>query len=466
MEFVEVIKELRETRSSKEKVEKLSKYKSDELFKEFFDMVYNPYVNTYIKKVPKFNNGENDAYSMLIEFKNLFYALSSRNISGNTAQSAVKGFLDRCDADAYDIYTCILKQNLKMGMDVKSINKAMGDIIEVHEVQRANKYEPSKDPSYYKTNMFYASAKLDGLRCTYLYEKDKLLTRGGKEIIGMEYIQSKCKQICERFNVNLIDGELYTHGVPFQTIQSIVTTEKNVNPTLKNKIDYIVFALDGEGIIEPEDMYITLSQLDKPDMLGNSILSEHDRVRAIKYEPIANDPKAIEAKCIEYVEQGFEGIMLRHPEIHYDNTRSNNLLKYKLFIEHDFEIIGILEGTEKYAGMLGAVKCRGEFDGKVVEFECGSGWSDKERMMYFNSDSSVVNAYYDAKLLNITGSAIAKMDIMKEKILVESFIEENDKDYLKGKLLETKFQGLTDKPNDENVWSLRFPIANKLKLDR
>ena len=138
----------------------------------------------------------------------------------------------------------------------------------------------------------------------------------------------------------------------------------------------------------------------------------------------------IDAITRKYVMDGQEGAMLRHPRVWYSWKRDDNLLKHKLFTEHDFEVIGYYEGEGEFEGTLGGIRVKGNYDKKPIISEVGSGFKVLEE-----------HPYNRTSLWEI-------------------------RDELIGKKVELKFQGITDKPNDEGFWSLRFPVFNKFKEDR
>ena len=121
---------------------------------------------------------------------------------------------------------------------------------------------------------------------------------------------------------------------------------------------------------------------------------------------------------MEYVNDGYEGIMLRDPNVYYSFKRDNYLLKYKPFIEQDFILVDMLAGSDdgKYKNTLGSFLVTGEYEGKPVLSEIG--------------------------LKNI-----------KETERDDYFIK---KDEYIGKVCEVKFQSLSDEPNSLGNYSLIF----------
>ena len=50
-------------------------------------------------------------------------------------------------------------------------------------------------------------------------------------------------------------------------------------------------------------------------------------------------------KHAEYVAQGYEGIMLRNKDGLYKGTRTNDLQKYKQFMDDEYKVVGFEEGS-------------------------------------------------------------------------------------------------------------------------
>jgi hypothetical protein len=66
----------------------------------------------------------------------------------------------------------------------------------------------------------------------------------------------------------------------------------------------------------------------------------------------------IDEQLAVYVEQGYEGQMLRDRNGAYEHKRSKSLLKHKEFIDEEVEILEVLEGVGNWAGYAKAVVIR------------------------------------------------------------------------------------------------------------
>lgn len=89
----------------------------------------------------------------------------------------------------------------------------------------------------------------------------------------------------------------------------------------------------------------------------------------------------------EFVEAGYEGIMLRNAAgVYRANYRSNDLQKYKEFIEDEYRIIGFTQGDGRDAGAVVWV-CETE-DGKEFTVR-PRGTMEKRREWFSQGDSYI-----------------------------------------------------------------------------
>ena len=410
--FEHLIKQLREISGRNDKMALLDKVKDNKDIVEAFRMCYDPFTVFYISKINITTSGNKNFKDSFRKFKTIAKHLCSRSITGDIAKDTVRIFLEELDVETQKIYINILNGDMKCGVNTSTVNKVFGDIIKKFEVQLAAKYDPEKT---YHEVLWYATPKLDGIRG--FFQDGILLARSGKPIIGFPEIVEELTNICEDNDLSFIDGELYSHDIPFQKIQGFVMRSKNIKPEEKKKIKFNIFAIGskkGEWR-NTEKMYDSLTYLDWED---------YTYVTPLEYKKVPNIQENINALCTEYIKQGYEGAMLRSGQTAYKWKRTDDLLKVKLFLEEDFNVVGFNEGTGKHVGRLGAIRVEGNLDGKRIVCKVGSGYSDEERTDLWGKEEEYV-----------------------------------------GKKVEVKFQGITDREVDGN-WSLRFPVFNKFKLDR
>lgn len=344
----------------------------------------------------------------------LLECLADRTFTGQRAIDVVARHLKHWSQTEKEDFITIAT-DASVGFSLDTVNEQWEKIhgkplFKVFECQLANQYKPEKAKKYGKA--FIESKKMDGIRCL-CYNKN-FHTRNNKNIEGFEFIIEEAQQIIEHFNLDFLDGELYSYEVPFAEIQGAVMRNKNIDEAQKRLISYNVFAAVNESILKIEtSAMLSLLERIKEFVATNKL----KHINIVEQTVIQNDPEVIKKKCIEYVEKGFEGVMLRSAEKAYDFKRSDALLKYKMFQEDDFVVKELLEGEGDLVGSLGKMVVSSK-DGKITS-KVGTGFKDDERLFFWNNPDEII-----------------------------------------GKLVEIKFQEITEDG------SLRFPVFCKVKEDR
>lgn len=206
--------------------------------------------------------------------------------------------------------------------------------------------------------------KIDGIRA--IVKNNKLVSRYGNPFSApKEFIQSISTTYGDLFNG--LDGELVS-SKGFQDTTSVVRdkTNKNTMDYWKD-ITYVVF----------DHQKINSRFCERLDIL-------RDKVSKLKYSRILLPLRSISSMTdIEYyidkvAKDKGEGLIIRNPDALYEKGRSWNLLKYKIFDDTEAKVITHIKGEGKYENMLGKIVCSLLSDGTI--FECGSGFTDAERI--------------------------------------------------------------------------------------
>lgn len=219
----------------------------------------------------------------------------------------------------------------------------------------------------------FVQKKYDGIRCIahssssgdIILESRKGLLFPHFEKITNElqlfftYTNDLLQSNCEENNISYIyfDGELYCDNIPFEKINGYTRLSKNISVEDReniNKIQYHIY-----------DCYIsnipTLSFRERMDLLRriftkikeSKTLEQSDNQYIYEVETeLVKTIEEMKLKHNQYVENGYEGIMIRDPYGPYEpNKRSKFLQKYKEFMDEEFVITGFHdgEGIDKYA---------------------------------------------------------------------------------------------------------------------
>jgi DNA ligase-1 len=262
---------------------------------------------------------------------------------------------------------------VNVAKDPATIN---GENVQVRKVfpMLANKYEPviadTAGPKKKRKGIVFpcfVQPKLDGLRCVVYLDNVGAPTyqsRTGGYFAVLQHLDSDIKTILSPSHLHfrqegensvstknqtmILDGELYTKEIPFEELAGIIK-KKTLTEADKQKIrcvQYHVYDL----IIPDMPFRERLSRMQQIILAINS-----NSAGPIQLVPtyLADTARQFKEKFGEYVERGYEGIMLRNTEgLYQENYRSNDLMKYKEFFEGEYPIVGFGEATGRDAGTV------------------------------------------------------------------------------------------------------------------
>lgn len=186
----------------------------------------------------------------------------------------------------------------------------------------------TKKPHFLE-DTFHISPKLDGLRVktTFVDGEPVWSSRGGKTYPVPKHLVGLLKEVHEH-GFGSLDGEAYIHGVKLQSIQSCVKKTNELTP----QVTYQVFDIPSDKIWSER-----LEDLDKLKDCLHFNFTNHLNV----VEQHLCDKNQLDTVLRLFLEQGYEGVMMRNPNGLYafHNKRSNDLLKYKLFKDSEAKVI-------------------------------------------------------------------------------------------------------------------------------
>lgn len=220
----------------------------------------------------------------------------------------------------------------------------------------------------------FIQPKLDGIRCIAFKTGDDitLLSRNGKTH-NLPHLQKLLTPLFKKYPDLVLDGELYIHGVPFQSITSWV--KKHQDET--GKIEYHIY-----DQISADPFRKRIFELG--DKCAD-FFSTDDLVQFVETHEV-DSPEDVTKYHGQYTRKGYEGIMLRAGDCTYkEGYRSQELLKVKEWIDGEFEIVGAKQGVGKCENQC-IFTCKtltgAEFDVKCMgtDEEREQQWLDREKL--------------------------------------------------------------------------------------
>lgn len=375
---------LNKTSSHLEK-QKIVKNHTTHKIKQLLKLILNVNTNFHvtsqmIKKLPPKISKNPFTLFQLLE------TLETKSLSGHNAIYAVQNYIYQYQEYETQILN-ILDKDLKIGINVKQINKVFPGLIPTFSVALAEKFSDIKD---IQSGKWFISRKLDGVRCICIIKNHviKFLSRQGKEFFTLENV----KREIEKLNLNNIvfDGEIAlvkkNNKEDFSAVMSEI--RKKDHTILHPK--YFIFDMLTLDEFENQTSKRTFSsRLNQFPFLDDSF-------KILVFLPQYEYTEEMFTKLQHDVEKNkWEGLMLRK-DTTYKGKRSKDILKVKKFHDDEFMVKGIEVNTirqydssinnYKQVKTLGAVT----IDYKGFDVSVGSGFTMDQRNEFYKNPEKII----------------------------------------------------------------------------
>jgi len=384
---------------------------NDVLFKGM-NMAYNKLLTFGVKKIPLSSiSGKGITWD---EFEFLAKRLIDRELTGHAARDEILSLMNCSNTDEWNyFYKRILQKDMRCGLSEKTINNVATKnsfekyLIPVFSCQLAQDVENHKKKMLGKKII---EVKLDGVRAiSILYPSGKvdIFSRNGKELNNFDHLKQILEKSIKQYPIEeaiVIDGEIVSDN--FQKLMKQIH-RKNItqnNDANLYLFDILTFKNFKNGI--EKKTYTTRSK-SLIDWYKNSI-TDKEKIKIIEKKTVNLDTEEGERLFSELnkesIIKGYEGIMIKDPDSHYECKRSTTWLKSKPFIEISLTVRDYEEGTGRNTGKLGALIAEGEDDGKYFKLNVGSGFTDQQREDFWDSKESLVGQIVEIRADSISQS--------------------------------------------------------------
>jgi len=414
---------LKATNSTNDKIDIIKEYNDDYMIKQVLKYTYSPFKQFHLTSATV---KKNKKLELREGYNDLFYlldALSKRTITGHDAIQYTKGYVNGMEDWQKDLVFCILDKNLKTRTGADLINKAIPGCVPTFKVALANSYDKQKGKVDFNEQTWFASQKLDGVRCLAIVDENgkcNFYSRQGKTFDTLEVLKNEIESL-NLFNV-VFDGEICIvddNGV--EDFQGIMKEIKRKDHTIKNP-KYKVFD------------YLTLEEFD--NQVSKRTLSDRLTTFNMIYSEFVSFycPYSIDkleqwkVKSEEHFQElaelatknNWEGLILRK-DCEYKGKRSNDLLKVKKFFDEEYVVKSIetsihriiVDGLEVEEEMLSNVI----IEHKGCDVGVGSGFDQEQRRLYFKNPELIIGktitVQYFEETLNQDGCHSLRFPVIK-----------------------------------------------------
>ena len=260
------------------------------------------------------------------------------------------------------------------------------------EEKRLGKWEPP----------YIIQPKLDGERCRALISGDNILLVSSEMnvISSVPHINAAIRDLNLPVGTEL-DGELYVHGWSFEEIHSVVSRTVTFHPRFEEMqlhiFDYIPPAeqpiVQGQRVMNLEELNLSHS------------------LQRVPYH-CAKTLEEIMKWFNHFLDESYEGIIIRNAFYLYERKRSTGIMKFKPKKLDHYQITACLEAIDLSGNpknTLGAFQCIGS-DGTL--FKVGAGTlTHEERDLIWRARDQYVGMVCEVQYQNITPNGVPRFGL-------------------------------------------------------
>lgn len=386
----EALEQLSNIRSMKEKLALLDQRKSEELA-FIFHTALDPYVNCGVLTVTENDAPTRSNIPSLAELREAVSLLSKREVTGSAAKELVRRTVLTADPVVKKWLCRMFQKTLRAGVQDTTVNKVFPNLIATFPIPKCEKFDESM-PIF--DRQWYIEPKMDGLRAFCLIDEKGEVTFtsiNNKPMYNIHIVADQIKSLGLK-NV-VFDGELM--AMDWDKSVSVLHTQSEHEGA--DQLAYHIF--DAVDYPTWKAQKETFPLKDRKAFLASicGAIAGLPNLRIVVFPTVRSLSEA-EDYLEKYIEAGFEGAVLKDPNSSYQYDRSKFWLKWKKFFEVDVLITGFEEGKGRNVNKLGAFIV----DFKGNEVRVGSGFSDEQRVTYWNQKEDVKGCVAEVKYQGVT----------------------------------------------------------------
>ncbi|WP_081894790.1 ATP-dependent DNA ligase [Burkholderia paludis] len=409
--FNRLMAECRGTSSRIEKTEALTKLGAhdDEFAKKMLVAALSPFVTYGVKNfdMPHTNSAADHDGGQL--FTLLLQDLAGREATGKAAAGRIKEVLGQYTVETAENLACVLRKELRIGIGVTEINKVFPDLIPIFDVMLAEKWEPGVTDITYPAQ---AEFKMDGQRDTVFVIPGQSCEHYSREGLRQPWIEGlfddEMQLIRQRLcgdEAMVLDGEAMVHVVDPTKKHPSWTATMNCKKEGADRSKLRYYAYDWLPMSEWVKRQCSRSQELRSVMIDEAMIDLSLNKILPSYKEMVKDRAEVNAMFDLALGLGYEGLIIKQPGGLYEWDRSTSWLKAKPLHTATLRIVGVYEGKKKgrNEGRLGGFHLEGTIeDGTEIKTDCGGGFSDDQRDLFFKHPEMVVGRMAEVEYMEVT----------------------------------------------------------------
>ena len=350
-----------------------------QVFLRLIQLALDPRIRFNTRVVPASDNPPSES---LIDFRQCITLIEQLPyLRGNENEVHVKHIISQLDVYDAEIIARVILKNLRIGATASTFNKIQPGLIYEHPYMRCSSF----DKSFFGKNIkfpCYSQLKADGRYTDVVVTpegKVKFMARSGLELAVSDF--AGIRKAYEAYPGMVFMGEMlaldeYGYEYPREMSNGKLNSDEMTEDLIaQNRVriyhwDVVPYAdwVKGECSLRYEDRFGSLQ-----DAVNNI---NHPNIQVIETK-ICNDMNDVVNHFTAFVSKGYEGTVVKDASLIWKDHTSKNQMKVKVEFEVELKIVDVMEGSGKYAGRVGSLKCESECG--QLKVGVGIGLKDKDR---------------------------------------------------------------------------------------
>lgn len=204
----------------------------------------------------------------------------------------------------------------------------------------------------------YLQRKYNGIRVVFTRSNDKIIAYSRRQnlFVGLNYLKEELEKVLTENDGLYIDGEVYEHNVPLQEISG--ATRKETDKAKYSYMAYDCFHKFADNNINDPTLYVERKKF------LDSLFDKYQFTYTKNVDTVvANNEEEVEQIYDRFVEEGYEGAMVRlnkDYEFSLREKHSRKLLKMKPLFDAEYEIVDWSTGDKGKASDMLMIICKTE----------------------------------------------------------------------------------------------------------
>ena len=363
----------------------LESNKDNDILYYYLQTTYDPRINFYIteKTYPNITEciplaNEDYPYFDIEDIASFIGVIAERHLTGNDAKDWIVEQSKMYTKEDQQLIKWMLLKDIKAGVSVSTINKIWPRLIFEQPYMRCSLPNAVKLSEWDWKNGVYSQLKCDGMFSS--ITNKQAITRNGSTF-PFDLLPTSFKKEMR----NIPDG-VTLNGELLVKYNGITLSRKEGNGMLNS-------LLQGTSLQDDYELHYVAWDIEDYSLpytdrfIEVLAICDGEYFNHVEYKMVYSLEQATQ-HFKEMLSQGQEGTVLKNPNGMWKDGTSKDCVKYKVEAELDMKVVGVVEGTGKYKGMLGALQLESECG--LVKTDCGTGFSDKQRKVMLDNPPKIV----------------------------------------------------------------------------